>query len=91
MIVGAGAAGQTLMREYKQSEKLNSRLCCFIDDNPNKLNRLVDGIPVVGDRHDIPYMVKKYKVDKIVMHCRPRPRKIKRRLSISLRRQGVSF
>ena len=67
MIVGAGAAGQTLMREYKQSEKLNSRLCCFIDDNPNKLNRLVDGIPVVGDRHDIPYMVKKYKVDKIVI------------------------
>lgn len=55
------------MREYKQSEKLNSRLCCFIDDNPNKLNRLVDGIPVVGDRHDIPYMVKKYKVDKIVI------------------------
>lgn len=67
MIVGAGAAGQTLMREYKQSEKLNSRLCCFIDDNPNKLNRLVDGVPVVGDRHDIPYMVKKYKVDKIVI------------------------
>lgn len=67
MIVGAGAAGRSLMKEYEQSEKLHSKICCFIDDNPNKIKRLIEGIPVVGDRYDIPYMVKKYEIDKIVV------------------------
>lgn len=67
MIVGAGAAGRTLMKEYEQSEKLHSKIRCFIDDNPNKTNRLIEGIPVVGDRHDIPYMAKKYQIDKIII------------------------
>ncbi len=53
MIIGAGAAGRNVVRELLQSEKLKSTPCCIIDDNTNKWNRFIDGIPVVGGRNNI--------------------------------------
>lgn len=66
MIIGAGAAGQVLIKELVNSRKLHTKVCCVIDDNPNKKGRLLEGIPIVGDRYDIPRMVEKYKVNHIV-------------------------
>lgn len=48
MIVGAGAAGQMLQHDLKSSGMLNEKLVCFIDDNRNKWNRDIEGVPVVG-------------------------------------------
>lgn len=54
MVIGAGAAGQTLMREIQRSSKLNNmRVKCFIDDNKNKNGRFIEGVPVAGTRDDI--------------------------------------
>ena len=65
MIIGAGAAGQMLVRDLKTSEKFTEKAVCFIDDNQNKWKRYIDGIPVAGGRDAISESVKKYKVDKI--------------------------
>ncbi len=66
MIIGAGAAGRTLIRELARTEKINSKAVCIIDDNPYKKGCLLEGIPVVGDRSCIAEAVDKYKVTKIV-------------------------
>ena len=66
MIIGAGAAGRTLIRELARTEKLNSKAVCIIDDDPSKVGCLLDGIPVVGGRDYIVEAVNKYKVNKIV-------------------------
>ena len=63
MLIGAGAAGQTLLREL--TRETSDEVVCFIDDNPNKWDRYIDGIPVVGGREDILASVKKYNVNKI--------------------------
>lgn len=65
MIIGAGAAGRTVVRELQQSSKTNTVPCCFIDDNPNKWNRFVEGVPVVGGREDIPKFVEKFGISEI--------------------------
>lgn len=65
MIIGAGAAGRTVVRELQQSRKINMAPACFIDDNPNKWNRFIEGVPVVGGRDDIPENVKKFNVSEI--------------------------
>lgn len=65
MIIGAGAAGQMLVRDLKTSEKFSEKAVCFIDDNPNKWNRYIDGVPIAGGRDSILESVQKYKVDKI--------------------------
>lgn len=66
MIIGAGAAGQTLIKELKSSGEAKSKACCVIDDNPNKWGRVMEGVPIVGGREDILINVKKYKIDQIL-------------------------
>ena len=65
MVIGAGAAGQTILREVQNSKEVSGKACCVIDDNPNKWNRYMDGVPVVGGRDSIMEMAKKYKIDEI--------------------------
>lgn len=67
MVIGAGSAGQMILRELMHSNDTEDRVCCIIDDNPNKWNRSVEGVPVVGGRDSILYAVEKYKIEKIYM------------------------
>ena len=66
MIVGAGAAGQVLIKELHNSPKVRSRVCCAIDDNLYKKGKLLEGVPIVGNRYDIPEMAEKYRIDRII-------------------------
>lgn len=66
MIIGAGQAGQILIKELITSNHLNSKVCCVIDDNPNKKGRVLEGIPIVGNRNDIVAKVKEYNVNRII-------------------------
>lgn len=66
MIIGAGAVGQTLIKELINSDKMNVKVCCIIDDNPSKIGKQLEGIPIVGDRYDIIEMAAKYDIDRII-------------------------
>ena len=66
MVIGGGAAGQTLIRELVNSRRLHTKVCCVIDDNPNKIGRVLEGIPIVGNRDDILTMVDRYKINHII-------------------------
>lgn len=66
MIIGAGACGKDVIHEIVMSQHLNAKVCCAIDDNPNKKGRELDGVPIVGNRYDIPKMVGKYQIDEII-------------------------
>ena len=65
MVIGAGQAGQTLLREINHTRKNAEEAVCVIDDNRNKWHRMMDGIPVVGGREKILEAAEKYRVDKI--------------------------
>ncbi len=66
MVIGAGRAGQTLIKELINSKYTDVKVCCIIDDNPNKKGRMLEGIPIVGDRYDIVDMVKRYNINRII-------------------------
>ncbi len=66
MIIGGGAAGQILIKELTNGKRFHTKVCCVIDDNPDKLGRVLEGIPIVGNRNDILTMVKKYKINHII-------------------------
>ncbi len=78
MIIGAGAAGQTILRELKNSRELATRACCVIDDNPNKWGRYIDGVPIVGGRDSIMEAVVKYNIDQIMFAIPTAPPRVKR-------------
>lgn len=65
MLVGAGAAGQMILRDIKNAKETSEKVCCFIDDNPNKWGRYIDGVPVEGGRESILSACEKYRIKKI--------------------------
>lgn len=68
MLIGAGAAGQMILRDLERAkENENVKVRCIIDDDPNKKGRFIDGIPIVGNRDEILSAVQKYKIDKIFL------------------------
>ena len=67
MLVGAGEAGRVLVSEFQKSNYITGQIVCCIDDNPVKRGKILSGIPIVGDRYDIPKAIEKYKVNKIII------------------------
>ena len=67
MLIGAGSAGQLILRDMHNAKEVNDRVCCIIDDDSNKWGRFIDGVPIVGGREDILLNVEKYKIEKIYL------------------------
>ncbi len=67
MLIGAGSAGQLILRDIHSADAVGDLVCCVIDDNPNKWGRYIDGVPIVGGRDDILYNVKKFDIEKIYL------------------------
>ena len=68
MLIGAGNAGQMILRDVNRVSNTGSRrICCIVDDNSNKWGRSIDGVPVVGGRQHIVSNVKKYQINQILL------------------------
>lgn len=67
MIVGAGAAGNAILKEIETSSYLSVHVVCAIDDNPGCHGKYLRGVPIVGDTESIPDNVEKYAVDEIII------------------------
>lgn len=65
MIIGAGQAGQMILRDIKTSHRIEEKVHCIIDDNPNKWGRYIDGVPVVGGSDSILEACGEYAIEKI--------------------------
>lgn len=53
IVVGAGAAGEQLLREVSRSGALGLKIVGFIDDDKLKLGRKIRGVSVLGGREKI--------------------------------------
>mgnify|MGYP002579315697 CR=1 FL=1 len=67
MLIGAGQAGQIILRDIERAKEPKGKVCCIIDDTPNKWGRYMESVPIVGGRDDILASAKKYKIDQILL------------------------
>ena len=65
MLIGAGDAGLTILRDINKNIESTSKVVCIIDDSDNKIGRFIEGVPVVGNRDDILSNVEKYDIKQI--------------------------
>ncbi|MBO4299603.1 MAG: polysaccharide biosynthesis protein [Clostridia bacterium] len=65
LLIGAGSAGQSILRDINHTQETEDRVVCLIDDDSNKWGRSIDGVPVVGGREEILSAVEKYGIKKI--------------------------
>lgn len=75
LIVGAGGAGNMLVREISNSGHVNKRVVCIVDDSKAKQGSFLHGVKIMGGREQIPHLVKKYRVDEIMLALPSAPAK----------------
>ena len=67
LVVGAGRAGEMLIRDLLQEPSPEYRPVLLVDDNPRKRGREIRGIRVLGGCRKIPRLVKKHQIDAILI------------------------
>lgn len=75
MIVGAGAAGNLLVKEIHNSNHVSKRVICIVDDDKSKEGSYLHGVKVMGNRQNIPELVKRYRIDEIIIAMPSAPAK----------------
>lgn len=66
MVIGAGEAGNMILKEIESSQYLNYRVRCVIDDHVGCHGKMLRGVPITGGRETIPDAVRQYGVDEII-------------------------
>ena len=65
LIVGAGDAGNIILRDLRQRD--HRQVVGFIDDDPVKQKQIMNGVPVLGTRHDIEHVAYDKGVQEIII------------------------
>ncbi len=67
MIIGAGNAGNSLIREIESDRYFSHyKAACVIDDDPSKMHKYIGTAKVIGGRNAIVWAANKYDVDEII-------------------------
>ncbi len=66
-IMGAGDAGAMMVREMNANPHLGMHPVLFFDDDPNKQNMRIHGVPVMGGRERIPEDVDDYNIQQLII------------------------
>jgi len=67
LIVGAGDAGESLLREIKRMGVARYEVVGFLDDNPHKLYARIHGVEVLGNTSQIKEIAARQEVDEVLM------------------------
>jgi FlaA1/EpsC-like NDP-sugar epimerase len=67
LIIGAGNAGEQIVRDMRRTKDSPYLPVAFVDDDPGKKKVSIHGIKVVGNRKDIPGIVKNLEVEMAVI------------------------
>ena len=70
LVVGAGSAGASMLRELCIESFYNIKPVCVVDDDPSKRGRMIYGIPILGTIAEIPKLCAEHAIDTIYI-CIP--------------------
>ncbi len=91
LIVGAGDAGEKVLREIIENPSLTYDVIGFLDDDPVKKSRTVHGVPVVGSTRDLEAVVRKRRVDQVFITMPTATGRDMRRVVQACENLGVQF
>lgn len=66
LIIGAGSAGELVINEICKNLKSEKLVIGIVDDDIDKVGKVINNIPIIGTTEDIKYIVEKYNIDEII-------------------------
>ena len=91
LIFGAGDTGESLLRELRQSPQLEFNPIGFIDDEEDKRGIMIHGVPVLGTRQEMEWLIEAYGVREAIIAVPGASGRDMREIFEICRRQGVRF
>ena len=91
LIVGAGKAGELILREILNNSQYDLIPVGFVDDDRLKRNLTIHGYRVIGNTRDIHRITKEHNIDEIFLAIPSAPSKAKRRIMHICKSSGVMF
>jgi FlaA1/EpsC-like NDP-sugar epimerase len=80
LIVGAGDAGAMMLREIKRNPDLGMAVVGFVDDDSKKYNNALSGVPVLGNRKQLPDLIRQHQIKQVIIAMPTAPGKIIRQV-----------
>jgi FlaA1/EpsC-like NDP-sugar epimerase len=91
LIIGAGDAGEKILRELHSNRRLKYDVVGFLDDDSKKHGMQIHGVPVLGDIDQLLNLVKKHEVDELLIAIASAARKEMRRIIGLCEGTGLKF
>ncbi|MBN1267859.1 MAG: polysaccharide biosynthesis protein [Anaerolineales bacterium] len=91
IVVGAGDAGALVVREMQRNPQLNMIPVAFVDDDTEKLDKQIHGIPVAGKLIELAAVWRRYAAKKVVIAIPTAPGPIVRLVSDICRHNEIPF
>jgi FlaA1/EpsC-like NDP-sugar epimerase len=89
IVVGAGDAGQLVIREMQRSRQLGYTPIGIVDDDPRKKNLRVHGVRVLGTIAELPHILRDNKPDELLIAIPSASGEDRQKVVEMARREGV--
>lgn len=67
LIIGAGDGGKIVLTELKNNPRLSNKPIAFVDDDPEKIRKLLNGLPILGPISQINEFIDQYKIEEVII------------------------
>ena len=89
LVVGAGDAGQLIVRELQRNRHLGATPMGFVDDDPRKRNDRIQGIRVLGTTDELTHILRDNRPDEVLIAMPSAPGELKRKIVEGTRAEGI--
>lgn len=91
LIVGAGNAGESLLREMQKTHGGRYEVVGFVDDDAGKRGARIHGVAVLGVLVDVAMLVQRHKVDEVVLAIPSASGQAMRRIVDLVKTSGIAM
>ena len=80
LIVGAGDAGQLMVKEMQRNRQLHYTPIGFVDDDPRKRGDRIHGVRILGTTDDLPHLLRDNRPDEVLIAIPSAPGSVRRHI-----------
>ena len=89
LIIGAGDAGQLMVREMQRNRQLHYTPIGFVDDDPRKRGDRIHGVRVLGTTGDLAHVLRDNKPDEVLIAIPSAPGRVRQQIVETCRIENV--
>src|SRR3954471_1854221 len=89
LVIGAGDAGQLIVRELQRNRRLGMTPIGFVDDDPRKRNDRIQGIRVLGATDELTQILRNNRPDEVLIAMPSAPGELRRKIVERTRAEGI--